>query len=98
MRQGVWEKVGIMKSKSWNQLVRVQEHLDCKSEIKISRKGVPHLVTEVINGMKYSVCYFKSTRCFTVFFPYAQDSHQTCIGLKTYLDVIEWLNIEIGAS
>ena len=68
-------------------------------EIRISKKGVPHLVIPKVYGMVdgvvqerlYSVCYFASLRCLKVWVDYATPQNR-CLGMfKEYPSVINYM-------
>lgn len=64
-------KASRAKREIWGKLGAVQQAIP-GIRARISRRGVPHLVGELSNGRRYSVCYFKTHHSYTVFFPYAE--------------------------
>ena len=63
------------------------------SEVILSKKGVPHLVVN-FKGIQYSVCYFKKSHSFRVFWPYMDFDNQNKIELKLWTDVINFFKKE----
>lgn len=41
-----------------------------------SHNGVPHLLVELGKGIVYSLCYFKGSKSWRVFFPYGNGNQQ----------------------
>ena len=44
---------------------------------RVSQRDVPHVVVELGNEQRASVCYFGRTQTWRVFFPYMQFQEQT---------------------
>lgn len=57
--------------------------------VRTSARGVPHVVVSHKNK-GYSICYFKKSDIFRVFFPYPNEI-QTKTDFKTSSEVVEFI-------
>lgn len=76
--------------KSIRMLERIKKHIPFETDIKISRKGVPHLLFSAPDGITYSICYFSGKRRFKVFYPYLDFTQQTRVICKMWYDVLKF--------
>lgn len=69
-----------------------------KSNIMISKKGVPHIVKSTPNKPhNFSICYFKSSDQFRVFYPYAVPNQgQQKWTFKTSEEILNFFNISLN--
>jgi len=74
------------KCQIYNALAAVQDRMPAVTG-RVSRKGVPHLVGTLPSGRRYSICYFKRHRGYTVFFPYGEFKEQEKVRASTPAEV-----------
>ncbi len=69
-------------------LEQVQKKLPITSNLRISKRGVPHLVVTFL-GVDTSITYFRGKEVYKIFYPYPSDQ-QTRITMKTQAEVLEY--------
>ena len=78
-----------MKSKSEWMLEKLQKKIPLFTELRFSIKGVPHLLLNGGDNIIYSICYFKKSRLFKIFYPYPAKK-QTKVICKEWINVLEF--------
>jgi len=76
--------------KPYRMLERVKKYIPFETDIKISQRGVPHLLFNAPDGIIYSICYFCGKRRFKVFYPYATFFKQEKVICKMWYDVLKF--------
>ena len=75
-----------------NALDRMQDAIGGPLRFRISKRGVPHIVGDLITGNSYSVCYFFKQRVYKLFFPYAMGNHQEVWTANTPEGIVQHLD------
>lgn len=75
-----------------NALDRMQDAIGGPLRFRISKRGVPHIVGDLITGNSYSVCYFFKQRVFKLFFPYAKYGPQEVWTANTPEGIVQQLD------
>lgn len=79
-------------------LEKVMPYIKYPIIYRISRLGVPHLVVTT-KKKRYSICYFRKTRTFRIFFPYPSlINRQTKIDFYLASDVINYFNLKMEGT
>ena len=79
-------------NKTYRMLERIKNYILFETDIKISKRGVPHLLFPAPDEITYSICYFCSKRRFKIFYPYLNFSHQDKVICKFWYDVLKFFN------
>ena len=85
-------------NKAYRMLEQVKQHIPFETNIRISRRGVPHLLFSAPDGITYSICYFgrrknrKRKKFFKIFYPYLNFSQQEKVICKLWTDVLKFFN------
>ena len=86
---------------SHHQKLTPPEYMDLEEQIKPfaketafrwSRKGVPHLLIELDSKIVYSLCYFKKSKSWRVFYPYGEVTSQQRQDFHSIGEILEFLN------
>lgn len=84
---------------SYHQKQTPPRYIDLEEQIKPfakevafrwSRRGVPHLLVELGRGIVYSLCYFKVSKFWRVFYPYGR-GEQKKQDFSSVRDMIKFL-------
>lgn len=83
-----------MNNKPIRMLEQVKKHMPFETDIRISKRGVPHLLFSAPDGITYSICYFGGKKRFKIFYPYLNFSQQKKVICKMWYNVINFFGFK----
>jgi len=81
-------------NKPYRMLERVKKYIPFETDIKISQRGVPHLLFPAPDGITYSICYFCGKKRFKIFYPYLNFTQQEKVVCKLWYDVLNFFKFK----